>query len=125
MEKNCKTCKYNVEYPPPHTCDVCTSLDAEEEYEMWQPVKTCLTCEHNDKIYDNELNCFRCVDYSNYIPIHKEETKKDSLKDEFYLRLVCNIDGKEIEVSKIRLTDLVNKMTADMVDSFCKSIKMK
>ena len=34
--KDCSTCKNNVEYPPPHTCDICTSLDQEEEYEMWE-----------------------------------------------------------------------------------------
>lgn len=34
--KECSTCKNNVEYPPPHTCDICTSLDQEEEYEMWE-----------------------------------------------------------------------------------------
>lgn len=34
--KNCSTCKNNVEYPPPHTCDICTSLDQEEEYSMWE-----------------------------------------------------------------------------------------
>lgn len=33
---NCSTCKYNVEFPPPHTCDICTSLDQEEEYSMWE-----------------------------------------------------------------------------------------
>lgn len=35
--KNCSTCKNNVEFPPLHTCDICTSLDQEEEYEMWEP----------------------------------------------------------------------------------------
>ena len=34
--KNCRTCVNNVEYPPPHTCDVCDSLD-EELYCMWEP----------------------------------------------------------------------------------------
>lgn len=34
--KNCSTCKNNVEFPSPHTCDICTSLDQEEEYEMWE-----------------------------------------------------------------------------------------
>lgn len=34
--KNCSTCKNNVEFPPPYTCDICTSLDQEEEYEMWE-----------------------------------------------------------------------------------------
>ncbi len=34
--KNCSTCKNNVEFPPAHTCDICTSLDQEEEYEMWE-----------------------------------------------------------------------------------------
>lgn len=34
--KDCSTCKNNVEFPPPHTCDVCTSLDQEEEYGMWE-----------------------------------------------------------------------------------------
>ena len=33
---NCSTCKNNVKFPPPHTCDICTSLDQEEEYEMWE-----------------------------------------------------------------------------------------
>ena len=33
---NCNTCKNNVEFPPPHTCDVCTSLDEEEMYSMWE-----------------------------------------------------------------------------------------
>lgn len=34
----CSTCKNNVEYPPPHTCDICTSLD-EEMYCMWEAKK--------------------------------------------------------------------------------------
>lgn len=34
-DKDCSTCKNNVEYPPAHTCDICTSLD-EEEYCMWE-----------------------------------------------------------------------------------------
>lgn len=34
--KNCSTCKNNVEFPPPHTCDICTSLDQDEEYGMWE-----------------------------------------------------------------------------------------
>lgn len=34
--RNCSTCKNNIEFPSPHTCDICTSLDQEEEYEMWE-----------------------------------------------------------------------------------------
>ena len=34
--KNCSTCKNNVKFPPPHTCDICTSLDQEERYKMWE-----------------------------------------------------------------------------------------
>lgn len=34
--RNCSTCKNNVKFPPPHTCDICTSLDQEEEYSMWE-----------------------------------------------------------------------------------------
>lgn len=34
--RNCSTYKNNVEFPPPHTCDICTSLDQEERYEMWE-----------------------------------------------------------------------------------------
>lgn len=34
--KNCSTCKNNIEFPPPHTCDICTSLDQKGEYEMWE-----------------------------------------------------------------------------------------
>ena len=33
---DCSTCKNNVQYPLPHTCDVCTSLDQEVDYEMWK-----------------------------------------------------------------------------------------
>lgn len=33
---DCSTCKNNVEFPQPHTCDICTSLNQEEEYEMWE-----------------------------------------------------------------------------------------
>lgn len=33
--KDCRTCAYNVEYPPQHTCDICDSLD-EELYCMWE-----------------------------------------------------------------------------------------
>ena len=33
---NCSTCKNNVKYPPPHTCDICTSLDQDEEYGIWE-----------------------------------------------------------------------------------------
>ena len=33
---NCSTCKNNVKYPPPHTCDICTSLDQDEAYGMWE-----------------------------------------------------------------------------------------
>lgn len=32
---DCSTCKNNVEYLPPHTCDICTSLD-QEMYCMWE-----------------------------------------------------------------------------------------
>lgn len=32
--KSCSNCKNNIEFPPPHTCDICTSLD-EEEFCMW------------------------------------------------------------------------------------------
>lgn len=35
IKMDCSTCKNNVEYPPPHTCDVCTSLD-QKMYCMWE-----------------------------------------------------------------------------------------
>ncbi|MBC5688112.1 hypothetical protein H8S37_04080 [Mediterraneibacter sp. NSJ-55] len=36
-KRTCLTCKYGIPYPPPHTCDICTSLDNDEEYSMWEP----------------------------------------------------------------------------------------
>lgn len=40
IKKNCSNCANNIEHPPPHTCDECTSLDNEErgfsEYYMWK-----------------------------------------------------------------------------------------
>lgn len=37
VEVSCKTCRHNVEYPEPHTCDECTSLFNEKEHSMWEP----------------------------------------------------------------------------------------
>lgn len=34
--RNCSTCANNLEYPLPHTCDICTSLDQEDEFSMWR-----------------------------------------------------------------------------------------
>lgn len=34
-KKDCSTCKYNVEFTPAHTCDICTSIDR-KEYCMWE-----------------------------------------------------------------------------------------
>lgn len=34
----CETCKNNVEFPPPHTCDECTSL-ANDDWCMWERKK--------------------------------------------------------------------------------------
>ena len=43
----CKTCKnypqYNNGYATPHTCDMCTSLDNEEDYSMWELYKNNIT----------------------------------------------------------------------------------
>lgn len=129
MVKNCKTCVNNVEYPPPHTCDECDSL-ANEPYEMWSPKYSCNTCKYDELTKDLDWGddlptvCVDCYDeaedreWLNWTP--KEEDK-----DEFYLKLICNVDGKEVEISRIRLTELVDKVTTDMVDSFCKAIKMK
>lgn len=36
VQISCRTCKNNVEFPPPHTCDMCTSLDTDDYY-MWKP----------------------------------------------------------------------------------------
>ena len=33
---NCSTCKNNIEFPPPHTCDECNSLDQLTNYCMWE-----------------------------------------------------------------------------------------
>ena len=126
MVKNCKTCVNNVEYPPPHTCDECTSLDAEEEYEMWTPEKTCLTCKYGQDEYDSPRFCYGCDNcYSNYVPAYNEIPEEDSFKGAFYVKVICRMPDKDIEVSEIKLTDLVNTVTADMVDSFCRAIEMK
>lgn len=121
MEKTCKTCANNVEYPPAHTCDVCTSLDAEEEYEMWSPKYSCITCKH-DKLLATCLDCYDAdtdAKWLNWTP------KEEPLKGEFYVKVVCRMPDKDIEVSEIKLNDLVGKVTTDMVDSFCEAIKMK
>lgn len=35
-EIGCKNCKNNLPYPPPHTCDECTSLTNNEDFTMWE-----------------------------------------------------------------------------------------
>lgn len=49
-KKNCSNCANNIEYPPPHTCDECDSLDNKErgfpEHCMWEYKKS------NDGMYD-------------------------------------------------------------------------
>ena len=39
----CGTCANHPDrndgYEPPHTCDICTSLDSKEEFEMWEEAK--------------------------------------------------------------------------------------
>lgn len=54
--KNCSTCKNNVEFPPPHTCDICTSLDQDEEYGMWEAKESDLDIEKY-KVYEIDSKC--------------------------------------------------------------------
>ena len=35
VDVSCKTCEY-YRQDIPHTCDMCTSLDKEEDYSMWK-----------------------------------------------------------------------------------------
>lgn len=35
-KRDCSTCANSLEYPLPHTCDICTSLDQEEGFSMWR-----------------------------------------------------------------------------------------
>lgn len=53
---NCSTCKNNVEFPPPHTCDVCTSLDQEEECGMLEAKESDLDIEKY-KVYEINSKC--------------------------------------------------------------------
>lgn len=76
--KSCSNCGNNTEYLKPHTCDICTSLDQETEFEMWEPKPLTI----GDKIREsNESlakyvskeqcpfeciaseNCYTCADY--------------------------------------------------------------
>lgn len=91
---------------------------------------TCNTCKYDELTKDLDWGddlpaiCADCYD-----EVEDREwlnwTPKEEDKDEFYLKLICNVDGKEVEISRIRLTELVDKVTTDMLDSFCKAIKMK
>ena len=35
VKKSCDNCVNNMDYPPPHTCDICTSLEIDDYY-MWE-----------------------------------------------------------------------------------------
>ena len=84
---NCNTCKYNIENPPPHTCDVCDSLDTEDYY-MYEPKDT----------YNNNEN-------------------------NFYIKLVHDKNGNEVEISKIKLSEYIDKIAANIVDALIPSEK--
>ena len=54
-------------------------------------------------------------------------TKKESnhLKGEFYLKLICKIDGQEIIVSEVNLEDFNKKLSEGFVDNIYKSLGLK
>lgn len=36
VKKSCDNCVNNMDYPPPHTCDICLNLVTDDYYSMWE-----------------------------------------------------------------------------------------
>ena len=51
----------------------------------------------------------------------KEEP--DHLKGEFYVKLVCDINGTEVEMSESKLNDFVKNITAEVTESILNNLK--
>ena len=102
IEKKCSTCKYNLPFNisswqhTPIECTDCASLTASVT-----------------------SNTVTGVELKNWTP--KEEP--DHLKGEFYVKLICDINGTEVEISEIKLNDFVKNITAEVTDSILKNLK--
>ena len=53
--------------------------------------------------------------------------KKESnhLKGEFYLKLICKIDGQEIMVTEVNIEDFNRRLSEGFVDNIYKSLGLK
>ena len=97
IKHDCSTCANNVDYPPPHTCDICTSLD-EEDYEMWEGrksmtvrevetfLKTVTDKEKNVYIYQNGDNPFDSAKLANAFEV-KPDAMGEGYVEGVYFRM--------------------------------------
>lgn len=51
----------------------------------------------------------------------KEEP--DYLKGEFYVKLICDINGTEVEMSEMKLNDFVKNVAAEVTESILKNLQ--
>ena len=51
----------------------------------------------------------------------KEEP--DHLKGEFYVKLICDINGTEVEMSEMKLNDFVKNVAAEVTESILKNLQ--
>lgn len=81
--KDCSTCKNNVEFPSPHTCDIYTSLGKKEEYEMW---------EAKEQVDEDIIE--KIIGFDIHVLTQKNEKKTLSFSD------FKNEENSEISISK-------------------------
>lgn len=89
--------------------------------------KNCLTCKYGEDEYDSPRICYICDNnYSHYTPAYKEALKEEeSLKGEFYIKVIYESNNGEAEIGKIKLRDFIGNLSTDMVDSIYKAVGMK
>lgn len=93
--------------------------------------KSCSTCKYDDLtkdlVYGEDLPdvCLDCYDEENDVQwlswTPKEES--DPLKGEFYVRLICDINGTDVEVSETKLNDFVKNIAAEVTESVLRNLK--
>ena len=100
IEKNCHTCKYSLPILPDY--------GIAEKCKHCQSVIRSLT---DDRIAGVELKNWEAKEESN------------PLKGEFYVKLVCDINGTEVEISETKLNDFVKNIAAEVTESILNNLK--
>lgn len=84
--------------------------------------KSCITCKHNME-YSTPQTCGKCNAWDGAYYNWEAKEEPDHLKGEFYVKLVCDINGTEVEISETKLNDFVKNIAAEVTESILNNLK--